>query len=178
MKACLALVLLAAGCTAGKKFQMPKDDDLALGRTSVERVFEIMGPPFKESSLSQNGKAYRVLTYVYVKSGSQRMMVLVFLDNRLVGKDSLSSFESDHTNFDDRIVSQIQKGVSLGKDVVRLLGKPGGRQVPPLAPEGSEVLIWSYAHGNRERRYMKQLKVTLGREDVVTDVTLVENGTK
>lgn len=183
---CWAILVTAAGC-GGRNFQRPSEGFLVPGTTTRTEVLESMGPPFRESSVTKNGKTLRVITYSYVRIGGlgdshvtnvmpSRSMSFSFSEDRLVGSNFTSSFEADHTDFNVAAVSRIVKGTTRRSELTPLLGRPGGRTFPPLVEEGHEGWIWQYLHAHPQQHYSKTLVVTVGPNDLVTGVTFTEEG--
>jgi outer membrane protein assembly factor BamE (lipoprotein component of BamABCDE complex) len=86
---------------------------------------------------------------------SQRTLHLEFLDGKLVGYSSASSFDNDSTNFDDGKVGQLQRGITTQADVTNLFGAPAGEVMfPVISMQKGHAALYSFVQDNitaRER---------------------------
>src|SRR5438132_8502167 len=137
LTASLALALSIAGCAGAK----PPEDDLVLGRTSREEILQRLGSPYREDTVTKNGKRLETMTYAFATTGgtpvragvsATRGQGFYFLDDKLAGYDFSSSWKEDQTDFDGAKVPQIKKGVTTRDEVLRLIGRPGGKYAYPL----------------------------------------------
>lgn len=183
---------LLAAC-AGRDFARPGADALQLGRTTHAELIQRYGDPRETGSQLANNRQIRLISYSYatqldepLESGTvpSRVMAYYLADDVLVGHQFLSSFKSDHTNFDESRVAAIEKGKASRADVIRLLGNPSGFAIPPLARAGASGWIRYYYQHMRPQPfsgpkfYRKTLTVTLDEKDVVSEVELVTFGEK
>ena len=106
-----------------------------------------------------------------------------FLDDKLAGYDFTSSWKEDQTDFDARKVAEIKKGVSNRADVLRLIGRPGGKYGYPLiASQNGQADVYLYAESKggpvNVKFYQKHLVVTYDERGVVSNVEYQELGQK
>lgn len=188
----LLTTVLLAGCAAGTDFTRAKDDTIVLGTTTYQQIRDQMGSPEKEGVVTANETQFHTVTYTYAASSGEplysgvtpgRTQVFAFKDGVLVGHEFLSSFKADNTDFDDKMVSEIDKGVSQRADVISLLGEPSGVFIHPLAKnENGETLVYAYTHvtssGFSINVFMKRLSVDLDSNDVVSNVEYAQSGHK
>src|SRR5918994_96233 len=140
---CIALsfaALALSGC-AGSDFVRPAEGDFVVGKSTLADVTTKMGSPLQSGQLTKNEKLMKVSKYAYAASGGEsahpgvtpaRSLTFLFFEDNLVGKEFVSSFKQDSTDFDGQKVSSITKGKSTRQDVVALLGKPSGEAVYPV----------------------------------------------
>jgi|SRR5271165_4872026 len=148
-----ALVSALGGC-GGKDFTRPSPDTFKLGQTSYSQVVQKMGEPPKTSDVLKNGKNIKAATYSFASKGGEpleedvipaRALTYFFFDNTLVGQAFISSFKSDNSNFDDKQVEKIKKGVTTRAEVIGLLGEPTATFIPPMVKETSgEAIGYTY----------------------------------
>lgn len=181
------LVLLTlAGC-GGRNFERPSEEALVLGTTTRTEVLKLLGKPTNESTGMRNGKPVQTLMYGYAHIGGlgdghvtdvapSRGLQLHFLEDRLVGTQFWSSFEADHTDFDASALPKLVKGSTRRSELLSILGRPGGRSLPPLVEEGHEGWFWGYLHVHPMQRYSKTLVVIVGPDDRVSEATFSEDG--
>jgi len=140
----LGLAGAAIGC-AGSNFIRPTPDAFTLGKTTQEQVVQQLGNPRSQGTITKNDAAFETITYAYTSSFDplekgvvpQRHLVFLFANGVLVGEEYTSSFKADHTYFDDAKISSIVKGETTRADVVRLLGAPSCRFIPPWVKDTS-----------------------------------------
>lgn len=189
---CLAVALSIAvtGCASSGSNQ-PKDD-LVLGRTSRQEILQRLGSPYREGTLAKNGKQLKTMTYAFATTGGTpvregvtpaRGQGFYFLDDKLAGYDFTSSWKEDQTDFDARKVAEIKKGVSTRADVLRLIGRPGGKYGYPLiASQNGQADVYLYAESKggpvNVKFYQKHLVVTYDERGVVSNVEYQELGQK
>lgn len=149
------VIALAACATAGRDFERVNAEQPTPGVATRAEVLQRMGPPHRIDNVVFNSEALESAGYVYVAVGSgtplepgvvpARSVSYFFRGDRLVGRTFSSSFQVDHTRFDETRLSQIVKGRTRRDDVVQLLGKPPGTALAPIArPPATEVLIYAY----------------------------------
>jgi hypothetical protein len=177
----MLVVLLLAGCGAGKQFAMPADGSLKLGETTPADAVAIIGEPVSKSSetvtsvestagvvsifsaIRQLG-TYEIYNYGFVDMtgpsisqilppGPQRTLRLVFWNGKLVGYTSMSNFKEDSTDFDDTRIAQIQRGKSTEGEARALFGKPAGVVIFPLIalPDG-HALVYRYSQDDYDKK--------------------------
>ena len=195
LTACLALAFVVGGC-AGSSSSVSKqpDDGFVLGQTSRQEILQRLGSPYREGTVTKNGKQLKTMTYAFafatgsgtpIRPGvnAARGQGFYFLDDKLAGYDFASSWKEDQTDFDAAKVPAIKKGVSTRDDVQRLMGRPGGRYAyPMIARQGGEADVYLYyeTHGGpvNVKFYQKLLVVTYDDRSVVSDVDYQESGQK
>ena len=183
----LALSLVAAGC-AGSDFAKQSEDALVLGQTTRQDILQRLGTPYREGTATKNGKQLKTLSYAFatttgapVRDGvvPTRGQGFYFLDDKLAGYDFASSWRDDQTNFDGAKVPEIKKGVSTRDEVLRLIGRPGGKYAYPLIPDQTrqaDVYLYAETRGGpfNVKFYQKHLVVTYDERGVVSNVDYQE----
>jgi hypothetical protein len=193
----LGLALCAAGCAAGRDFVRPSSDSLQLGKTTYAEIVARFGSPYREGTMLKNEQTVKSTVYVYATRGESaaisgvtgaRATGFYFVDLVLVGHEFTSSFEKDHTNFDETRITQLKKGETTEAQVIGLMGQPTGNYMFPLVQRKDEKgLVYLYSQTRVEqapfvpvkiRQYRKVLVVSVGENGVVTDVTFNASGEK
>ncbi len=175
---------LATGC-AGRNFVRPTPDAFALGRTTQAQIVEQLGEPLGQGTVAKNGATVSAIRYAYAATGGEpledgvipaRSLVFFFSKDVLVGEEFVSSFKSDHSNFDDTKVPSIVKGATTRAQVVQLLGPPTCRYLPPMVKATSGEAI-GYAYGTTRgsafsgfQRSQKAALISFDERDRVSDV--------
>src|SRR5262245_37549137 len=193
LAACLTLAaaLVVAGC-AGSDFTKQADNALVLGQTSRQEILQRLGSPYREGTVTKNGKHLKTLTYAFgITTGTPahdgvvpaRGQGFYFLDDKLAGYDFASSWKEDQTDFDGAKVSEIKKSVSTRDEVLRLIGRPGGKYAYPLIADRNrqaDVYLYAETRGGpfNVKFYQKHLVVTYDERGVVSDVEYQEVGEK
>jgi hypothetical protein len=187
----LALSIAIAGCAGATASKQP-ENGLVLGQTTRQEILQRLGSPYREDSVTKNGKQLKTLTYAFATSGgtpvragvnAARGQGFYFLDDKLAGYDFASSWKEDQTDFDGAKVPSITKGVSTRDDVVRLIGRPGGKYAYPLiANQNGQADVYLYYEirggPTNVKFYQKLLVVTYNDRGVVSDVDYQETGQK
>jgi len=190
---CVAIIILLAvtGCaSAGRNFNYSLTrNQLLIGKTTRDEALQIMGEPSGKTSKTADDGQFDSLTYTYAYAtggGSTvdiRALALKFRNGVLTGKDYISSFSDDTTDFDPERKSQIKRGISTKRDVELILGSPTGTELCPSydgiyekkCKLGVEIWSWQYMRTiSRMRRY-KNLFITFNDDGVVSDVELQTN---
>lgn len=184
-------VIAGAGCTAGRNFERPADDSLSLGKTTRSEIVARFGKPAQEGTLVQNGQTVKSAVYSFARGGigsgalhvgvtPARAIAFSFAGDLLVGYDFVSSFEADHTDFNDAKVVDLKEGQTSRQEVLTLLGPPHGRQKFPLVDREEDAgLVYQYAHFKAPSAfYRKQLVIWIGPDERVRKVTFTEFGAK
>jgi outer membrane protein assembly factor BamE (lipoprotein component of BamABCDE complex) len=190
---CLALVLAlaVAGC-AGSDFAKQSDDALVLGQTTRQEILQRLGSPYREGTATKNGKQLKTMSYAFatttgapVRDGvvPTRGQGFYFLDDKLAGYDFVSSWKEDQTDFDGAKIREIKKGTSTRAEVLKLIGRPGGRYAYPMIPnqnEQADVYLYAETRGGpfNVKFYQKHLVVTYDERGVVSNVDYQEVGQK
>jgi hypothetical protein len=189
-----AVLATCGACTAGRNFQEPSEESLVLGTTTIFEIRERFGKPRGEGSTTRNGCSMKTLTYAYARhrdlGGAHafgvvpaRGITFTFFEDRLVGHSFVSSFEEDHTDFDESKLVQIQQGSSKRPDVVALLGPPRGRCIYPMsADKGQEGVLYGYTQLYKAlfktKIYTKTAVITFDANGVVSKVESQVSGEK
>jgi outer membrane protein assembly factor BamE (lipoprotein component of BamABCDE complex) len=187
----LALAIVVAGCASSSVTKQP-DDGFVLGQTSRQDILQRLGSPYREGTVTKNGKQLKTMTYAFATSGGTPLRTGVnaargqgfyFLDDKLAGYDFASSWKEDQTDFDGAKVPAIKKGVSSRDEVIRLMGRPGGRYAYPMIPNQNrqaDVYLYYETRGGpiNVKFYQKLLVVTYDDRSVVSDVDYQETGQK
>ena len=130
LTACLALAFVLGGC-AGSSSSVSKqpDDGFVLGQTTRQEILQRLGSPYREGTVTKNGKQLKTMTYAFGMGGAPnrpginaaRGQGFYFLDDKLAGYDFASSWKEDQTDFDATKVPGIKKGTSTRDDVQKLM---------------------------------------------------------
>ena len=191
LTACLTVVLamVIAGCV-GSNFAKQSEDALVLGQTRRQDILQRLGSPYREGTVTRNGKQLKTLTYNFAMTDGTparegvtptRGQGFYFLDDKLAGYDFASSWKEDQSNFDGTKVPEIKKGVSSRDDVIRLIGRPGGKYAYPLIAEQNreaDVYLYAEVRGGpvNPKLYQKHLVVTYDERGIVSNVDYKEIG--
>lgn len=183
------VVLLVAACSTPKGLTRPDPGTLQLGQSSEEDIRARFGKPQGVTTRLVRDRTVTNLSYSYAESVPDvikvpaRVMVFSFVDGVLVGHQYLSSFSDDTTDFDEAHVGEITRGRTTAKQVVDLIGRPGGEFIYPLAKaEDGRAYVYNYsltgkdaASGKLTTR-SKTLIVNFDTAGVVSDVDLSMTG--
>jgi len=181
--------LALSGC-AGSDFVRPSEGDLVVGKSTLAEVTTKMGNPLQSGQMTKNEKPLKISKYAYAASGGEsaypgvtpaRSMTFLFHEDKLVGKEFVSSFKQDSTDFDGQKVASISKGKSTKQDVVALLGKPSGEAVYPVIKNaGDDAYVYSYVQAKgtvfNMKFHNKVLLVSFNPSGVVSDVEYTTSG--
>jgi hypothetical protein len=186
--ALVGLGLLAAACSTEKVLKRPEPGTLQLGKTTEADIRSRFGEPRGVATRLINDWPVKTLSYSYadspvdVQTVPVRVMVCMFSDDILVGYHYLSSFPADTTDFDETRVSRIQRGRTTAKQLVELMGQPGGEYIHPLARvRGGRAYVYGYSRtdnvpGGKVTTSTKTLVVNMDPAGVVVDVDLSMTG--
>jgi len=186
-----AMMLLLAGC-AGTDFKRPDASVLKVGTSTIGDVIRVMGPAKQTGEVLKNSCRIRQSTYVYATAigtalygGVTPARVVTFstYNDLLVGEQFVSSFKEDGTDFDDSKASAIVKGKTTKSEVIAALGSPSGEAVYPLVKnKGDSAILYAYMQVKtspfKVKAYQKSLTVSIGANDVVSDIEFLEAGDK
>ena len=192
LTACLALAFVIGGCAgSSSSVSTQPDDGFVLGQTTRQEILQRLGSPYREGTVTKNGKQLKTLTYAFGMGAAPnrpginaaRGQGFYFLDDKLAGYDFASSWKEDQTDFDAAKLPGIKKGVSTRDDVQRLMGRPGGRYAYPMIPNQSgqaDVYLYYETRGSAAnvKFYQKLLIVTYDDRKVVSAVEYQETGQK
>lgn len=175
------------GC-AGTDFVRPDSQDLKNGQTTYAQVVARMGEPRREGSVIKNDQTLKTASYGYASFGGKprregvtpaRSIGFYFYNDTLVGHEFISSWDEDHTDFDDGKIKNIIKGKTTRAEVVRLLGKPSGYYIFPLIKASTaEAAVYAYVEVRGFTPYTKLLVVTFDAAGIVTDVEFTSSGSR
>lgn len=185
----LMLAVFLAGC-AGTDFKRPEPTALVVGQSKVADVTRVMGAPIQSGEAVKNNEKIRTWRYAYAEGAGTgrypgvvpaRAMVFSTHNDLLVGKEFVSSFPNDATEFDETRVPAIIKGKSTCAEVESLLGKPNGEAIYPLIKDKQQSgVVYSYSHAKGSvfnmKFYSKALVVAFDARDIVTDVEFASSG--
>jgi hypothetical protein len=186
--ALVGLGLLAAACSAEKVLTRPEPGTLELGKTTEAEIRSRFGEPRGVATRLINDWPVKTLSYshadspVDVQTVPVRVMVCMFSGDILVGYHYLSSFPTDSTDFDETRVGRILRGQTTAKQVVELMGPPGGEYIYPLAKiRGGRAYVYGYSRtenvpGGKLTTNTKTLVINMNAPGVVTDVDLSMTG--
>jgi len=199
LPAVLLFALAVAGCGVGRDFVRPDPANVRLGKSTTAEIRMAYGAPrterswtrtesdLKSETMSPFGGAREAgivseLYYYYSDRFSpsaapgvnpSKSTTFWFVNDRLAGYLSSSSFAADPTLFDEAKVASIKPWKWLRADVVAALGKPSGALVYPLV-SGEDLQVMSYytfqfdrGAGQTRRRVFHVLVDSIG---VVRDV--------
>jgi hypothetical protein len=186
--ALVGLGLLAAACSTEKVLKRPEPGTLELGKTTEAEIRSRFGEPRGVATRLINDWPVKTLSYshadspVDVQTVPVRVLVCMFSNDILVGYHYLSSFPTDSTDFDEARVGRIQRGQTTAKQVVELMGPPGGEYIYPLAKiRGGRAYVYGYSRtenvpGGKLTSTTKTLVINMDAPGVVTDVDLSMTG--
>jgi len=181
------LLLAALGVSTCFAQDIPRQppEKFVVGTTLRKQVTDEYGAPKRQGQTLKNGQMIWTLSYTHASAGGTphntgvtpaRARTFYFLKDLLVGYEFISSWENDHTDFDDRKVEEIVKDKSTREEVVRLMGRPGGQLVHPMiTPTTGDALMWAYVEVRRSgfaslSMARKVLIVTFDANGVVVNV--------
>ena len=180
------VIFMVACATKGNDFDRIPNDALVLGKTTIADIVSSYGTlEFKDVQV--NNVVIKQGSYSLTKASSykdlisQKIQYFSFNKGVLVGYKYTNSFPENPTDFDDSLRSQIKQHESTLNDVVRLLGPPTGKAIYPFTVDPDSTIIkYSYWQVKQRptRYYNKELKVTINKEDIVTDINYIESGVK
>jgi hypothetical protein len=178
---------MTTGC-AGKDFVRPDSTELKNGQTTYDQIVEQFGKPSREGTVLKNEKMVTTASYAYASVAGKshrggtgaRGMGYYFFNDILVGYEFISSFEEDHTDFDEMKISQIIEGTTTLDEVIQLLGKPSGYYTYPLIEaKTDEAAVYAYSDVRgtfKMKLFQKLLVVTYDDDRVVTKVEYTSSG--
>jgi len=179
------------GC-AGTDFVRPAVDSFTNGQTTHAQVVQQMGPPRREGTLTRNDKVVKTIVYAYASHGQAlhegvipaRAQGFYFYNDTLVGHEFVSSFAVDHTDFDEKKISNIGKGKTCQSELTQLFGKPSGYYIHPLikAQTGNAaVYLFQETSGSAFtglKLFRKILIVSFETGGIVSDIDFSSSGSK
>jgi hypothetical protein len=186
----VAALILLGGCVAGTNFSRPPVDTIQLGETTYGEVVQRFGKPISEERVRRNEHLLRVIKYFY-SNGEEaarapatrgvRRMEFLFSDDIVVGEGYVSTFASDHTDFDESKVKAIIENKTTCAQIVSMLGRPSARIGYPLTQSPGETVIaymFAYAKGSafQSETFEKSLTVGCDQSGIATRVKYSEEG--
>jgi outer membrane protein assembly factor BamE (lipoprotein component of BamABCDE complex) len=189
----LATAALFLGGCAGKNFVKPESAEFKLGETTYSQVVNKLGEPRGTGEVVKNGETMKTINYAYATTGGEplqagvipaRAMGYYFNRDVLVGKEFISSFKSDNSNFDEKKVPSIEKGKTTRAEVIRLLGRPYDAFVKPMVKETSgEAIGYSYSTTSGSaftglKFFRKAVRIAFDKDDKVLEVDYTTSGSK
>lgn len=188
-----AVFALLAGC-AGKDFVRPAPETFKLGQSTYDQVTGQLGEPRSSGQTLKNEKRILTINYAFATVGGEpleagvtpvRGLNYFFHDNILVGQQFLSSFKSDHSNFDDSKLTEIVKDKTSRAEVLSLLGKPTASFIYPMVKQKTgEAIGYTYTTVTRGggfgrmKMFVKSALISFDEKDVVTEVEFSTSGTE
>lgn len=182
----ISILVILSGCagTAGKDFVRPTQETFKLGETTYSQVVQLLGEPRNKGTSLVNDKLTQTIGYSYALTTGEplehgiipsRAMNFSFLNGILVGQVFLSSFKSDHSNFDETKINAIVKGKTKRSEVIQLMGKPCCFYIPPMVKEpASEGIGYLYGTtmkvGSTFKNFTKSLTISFNKNDEVSDI--------
>jgi len=163
--------VLTSGCV-GRDVTRPSAEFLRLGKTTYAEVIARFGSPDYEGMTDQTVKA---VVYSYARHGEEsrvdqmararvpgltkllgvtpaRAQRYYFVDSLLVGHEYLSSFATDHTDFNETRIAQIKKGTTTQVEVTDLMGPSTGSYMYPLVSRKNDRgLVYAYYQTQTEQ---------------------------
>lgn len=137
----VGISLLFSGC-AGTNFTRPAPEALKIGVSKRSDVLSVMGEPKRTGKVLKNSASIDQLIYVYAsKMGAEplhqgvtpaRAMVYSICNDVLVGKQFMSSFKEDATDFDSTKASAVIKGKTTKPEIIAMFGPPSGEAIYPI----------------------------------------------
>jgi hypothetical protein len=179
-----------AACAVGTQFTRPPEGFVRLGEATRAGVEARLGRPDREQSYRQDGLQARFVDYTYsndtetpkmANSLCIRSLTFVLVDDVVFAEGFASSCASDHTDFDQRRVSDIVKGTMRCDDVIAMLGRPAYRAIHPVAKEkGGTDIGYRFLYPKRPllqfSMYEKVLGIVCDAGGVVQEVSFTESG--
>jgi hypothetical protein len=175
------MVIFLGGCAAsvGRHFVRPEANLLVLGKSTFPEIWLKFGNPREEKTKTINGKVVQTKSYAHATYRlpimAIRTLEVHFCDNVLVGYEFVSSFDEDHTNFDETKITLLKKGETTLVKVRDLLGEPAGMGTFPLLNHPTEK-AWIYSYGQfftaSGHKQEKRLIVSSDSNGVVSDIEL------
>ncbi len=184
----LAILAALVGCASPMRdFARPAADTHKLGATTYAQVVQQMGEPDRSRDFFvAEGVKIRSISYGYGAAAGEpleegvipvRAQTYFFHGDTLVGQQYVSTFKSDHTNFDETKRSALLEGRTARAEVIALLGRPAATFIPPLVKDTSgEALEYSYRttrkhpFGGGLKFWRKALRITFDEDDRVKRV--------
>jgi len=187
----ISILIILSGCagTSGKDFVRPTQETFKLGETTHSQVVQLLGETGKESTSLQNDKHIKAYTYTYAKTTGEpleegvipvRLNTFSFFNGILVSQVFLSSFKSDHSNFDETRINAIVKGKTKRSEVIQLMGRPCCLYIPPMVEEpASKGIGYLYTTtmkvGSIFKHFTKSLTISFNENDEVHDITFTSS---
>ncbi len=183
----LAALGVSASACAGTYIPRAQPGTYEFGRTTYEGILEQYHEPQTRMTTVRNGRKIESLVYVHFSAIAgaahnsgvipTRGTVFHFHDGLLVGLEFISSWEEDHSDFDDLQVARIVRGEASRADVVALLGEPSGEHKYPMTDEvGTEAVVYRYGEvrqgGGKTSSFEKNLVVTFDPQGLANEVDL------
>ena len=157
------------------------------------RAARQMGEPQRTGVVEKNGKEIKTISFAYASVGGEpsesgvtpaRVQAYFFHENILVGKEFISSYKSDSSNFDEAKTTVIKKGETTRSEVTKILGQPTAAYIPPMVDTSSGEAI-GYAYTTVRggpftgfKTFTKILRISFDENGIVNDVELMTSGTK
>jgi hypothetical protein len=182
----ISILIILSGCagTSGKDFVRPTQETFKLGETTYSQVVQLLGESRNKGTSLVNDKLTQTIGYSYALTTGEplehgiipsRAMNFSFLNGILVSQVFLSSFKSDHSNFDETKINAIVKGKTKRSEVIQLMGKPCCFYIPPMVKEpASDGIGYLYGTtmkvGSTFKNFTKSLTISFNENDEVSDI--------
>ena len=188
----IAMFMVGCAGTAGTEFKKLETNQLVYGLDTPESIKQKLGEPYQEGAVTKNDRQFKTMSYAYSSTGGDaaykdviagRSQGFYFNNNKLVGHEFTSTWAVDSTDFDESKVGEIKKGTTTIQQVIKLLGKPSGEYVYPLAKnetEKAKVYLYQQTKGSvfNLKFYQEMLIVSYDENGIVTDVEFIASGDK
>lgn len=192
VKSLLVALLFTLAACGGKDFVRPSPSAFQLGNTTYSQVIEQMGEPEGTGEVYKNGAQIKTISYVYASMGGApseegaipgRAQIYMFHEGTLVGREFISSFKSDSSNFEDAKVADLKEGETSRAEVIKLFGEPTGAYVYPMVSEAVGEAI-GYAYQTVKggtftglKSFIKVLRISFDKDGIVSDLEFTTSGT-
>lgn len=184
----LAFIVFLASCAGGRDFDRPAPGSLVVGETTKSEVLARYGQPWKTRSNKVNEHSIENLVYAYSDGGDPlvtgvkptRALDVFFQKGTLVGYAFMSSYKSDHTDFDETQVKRLKEGDGCDK-VAEIFGPAPTTFIYPMTNEqGTKVQSYGYPEVRTGMLsadlYVKSLSVVCDDSGTITAVNFAETG--
>lgn len=157
---CIGLLALLCSCASvGNNFSLSDTDKLPLGTSRTSEVISLLGKPTNQAIQTTTDGDYEVRRYnfakVVISTGSAKLLLLEFKNDKLNAYLFASSFDEDRTVVDFQQIDRLRAGVGkLDKvEVLAMMGKPDGKALCPSTlpdfkercPKATEIWSWAMA---------------------------------
>ena len=180
----LLLSCVLVGC-AGTNFTLPSDDQLVLESTTKSEAIALLGKPYFQGEQNKNDIEIERLSYVYSGLGGTaaipgitpaRALSLYFVEDVMIGKEFVSSYAEDSTQFDTEKAKAVKRGESVD-NVVNALGKPGGEyRYPFVEDKQGYAYVYNFTQTKNVKTKIEIFLVEFDANGIVTKTELNKTG--